>query len=143
MFIRMRELQPAQLARLTQIDYDRDMAFIATRKRQDGQFETLGVARATADPDNEKAEFAIIVRSDVKSQGLGSILLTKLIDYCRSRGTQEIVGEALPQNTGILQLVRRFGFEVQAKPGDGVMLLRLDLRHTAAPPRNTGGSGAA
>lgn len=130
MFIRMRELQPAQLARLTQIDYDRDMAFIATRKRADGQFETLGVVRAMADPDNEKAEFAIIVRSDLKGQGLGSLLMSKLIDYCRSRSTQEIVGEALPQNIGVLNLVRRFGFTVQSIPEDGVMMLRLKLRQT-------------
>jgi acetyltransferase len=128
MFIRMRELQPAQLARLTQIDYDRDMAFIATRKRADGQFETLGVVRAMADPDNEKAEFAIIVRSDVKGQGLGSLLMSKLIDYCRSRCTLEIVGEALPQNIGVLNLVRRFGFDTQSMPEDAVMLLSLNLR---------------
>jgi acetyltransferase len=128
MFIRMRELQPAQLARFTQIDYNRDMAFIATRKRDDGQFETMGVVRALADPDNEKAEFAITVRSDVKGQGLGSLLMTKLIEYCRSRGTLEIVGEALPQNIGVLNLVRRFGFD-EPMPADGVMMLRLDLRH--------------
>ena len=88
MFIGMRELQPSQLARLTQIDYDRDMAFIATRKRSDGQSETIGVVRAMADPDHEKAEFAVIVRSDVKGQGLGSILMSKVIEYCRGRGTR-------------------------------------------------------
>ncbi|MES2073290.1 MAG: bifunctional acetate--CoA ligase family protein/GNAT family N-acetyltransferase [Pseudomonadota bacterium] len=128
MFIRMRELQPAQLARLTQIDYDRDMAFIATRQREDGQHETLGVVRAMADPGNEKAEFAVIVRSDLKGQGLGSILMTKLLEYCRSRGTPEIVGEALSQNIGILNLVKRFGFEIKPMPGEGIMSLRLDLR---------------
>jgi acetyltransferase len=128
MFIGMRELQPSQLARLTQIDYDRDMAFIATRKCGDGQFETMGVVRAMADPDNEKAEFAVIVRSDVKGQGLGSILMSKVIEYCRSRGTLEIVGEALPQNVGVLNLVSRFGFEIQSMPGDGTMMLRLNLR---------------
>jgi acetyltransferase len=53
-------------ARLTQIDYDREMAFIAIRKRADGSFETLGVVRPVADPDNIAAEFAIIVRSDLK-----------------------------------------------------------------------------
>ena len=128
MFIGTRELQPSQFARLTQIDYDRDMAFIATRKRSDGQFETMGVVHAMADPDNEKAEFAVIVRSDVKGQGLGSILMSKVIEYCRGRGTQEIVGEALTQNIGVLNLVKRFGFEIQSMPGDGVMMLRLNLR---------------
>ncbi len=128
MFIGMRELQPDQLARFTQIDYDRDMAFIATRKRDDGQDETLGVVRAMVDPGNEQVEFAITVRSDLKSRGLGSILITKLVDYCRSRGTPEIVGEALAENIGILNLVKRFGFEVTPMPGEGIMTLRLDLR---------------
>ena len=131
MFIRQRELQPAQLARFTQIDYDRDMAFIATRQRSDGQFETLGVVRALSDPDNEHAEFAIVVRSDLKNQGLGSILMEKIIAYCRSRGTLAIVGDALPQNSGVLNLVKRFGFAVRPTPEDGVMKLYLDLRTAA------------
>lgn len=126
MFIRVRELQPSQLARFTQIDYDREMAFIATRKRENGGRETLGVARAVADPDNVIADFAIIVRSDIKGQGLGPILMKKLIDYCRSRGTQQIAGEALSHNTRILNLVRRFGFRIE--PADAeTMSLRLDL----------------
>ncbi|GGC63139.1 bifunctional acetate--CoA ligase family protein/GNAT family N-acetyltransferase [Undibacterium terreum] len=128
MFIRMRELQPDQLARFTQIDYDRDMAFIATRKRDDGRDETLGVVRAMADPGNEKVEFAVTVRSDLKGKGLGSILMAKLVEYCRARGIQEIVGEALSENVGVLNLVKRVGFEVKPVPGEAVMALRLDLR---------------
>jgi acetyltransferase len=128
MFIRMRELSPSQLARLTQIDYDREMAFIATRVRPDGKLETLGVVRAIADPDNQSAEFAITVRSDLKRQGLGRILLGKLIDYCRNHGTKEIVGEALAHNVGVLNLSTGLGFEVTPMPGDeGTMHLRLKL----------------
>ena len=107
-FMQIRELQGSQLARLTQIDYDREMAFIAVSERDPGRFETLGVARAVADPDNIAAEFAIIVRSDLKGQGLGPILLKKLIDYCRSRGTRELVGEALADNQRVIGLARRF-----------------------------------
>jgi acetyltransferase len=132
MFIRMRELQPSQLARLTQIDYDREMAFIATRARADGSMETLGVARAIADPDNVDAEFAIIVRSDLKGAGLGHLLMDKLIAYCRSRGTQAIVGEALSYNVGIIELVRHLGFRITHTAEADTMNLRLDLR-TAAP----------
>ena len=86
-FMRMREIQPSQLARLTQIDYDREMAFVAICERDPGRSETLGVVRAIADPDNVTAEFAIIVRSDLKGKGLGPILVKKVVDYCRSRGT--------------------------------------------------------
>ena len=132
MFIRMRELPPAQLARLTQIDYDREMALIATRHGADGSEETMAVARVIADPDNIQAEFAIIVRSDIKGGGLGPILMRKLIAYCRARGTQEIIGEALPQNTRVLHMVRKLGFEVRPIAGADTLHLRLDLRQ--APP---------
>lgn len=132
MFIRVRELQPSQLARFTQVDYDREMAFIATRLTPEGIPETLGVARVVADPDNVKAEFAVIVRSDMKKHGLGLILMNKLIAYCRSRGTGEIVGETLPQNGPLLGLARKLGFEVLAMGGADTVQLRLVLTTTVS-----------
>ena len=127
----MHELQPSQLARMTQIDYDREMAFIAVRKRDDGQDETLGVVRAVADPDNQDAEFAIIIRSDVKGLGLGQMLMNKLIDYFRRRGTRRMVGEALPDNQALLDLVRGFGFKTHFEPTQETVELRLDLQGAA------------
>jgi acetyltransferase len=127
MFVRVRELQPSQLARFTQIDYDREMAFIATRPGPHGEPETLAVGRVVADPDNITAEFAVTVRSDLKGQGLGMMMMEKLIGYCRSRGTREIVGEALPQNARLIALVRKLGFEV-IPTGEGVRQLKLTLR---------------
>ncbi|HEU4373035.1 MAG TPA: hypothetical protein VFS02_06075, partial [Telluria sp.] len=53
--------------------------------------------------------------------------------YCRSRGTREIVGEALPQNTRVIRLVRGLGFEVTAAPEEGTMRLRLPLDGTNSP----------
>ena len=127
MFVRIRELNPSQLARFTQIDYDREMAFIATRTGPDGLPETLAVGRVVADPDNVSAEFAVTVRSDLKGQGLGKILMQKLIDYCRARGTREIVGEVLPQNSRMIALVRKLGFTVSPSGEEGVRKLRLVL----------------
>ncbi|TFW17412.1 bifunctional acetate--CoA ligase family protein/GNAT family N-acetyltransferase, partial [Duganella callida] len=127
-FSAMRELPPAQLARLTQIDYDRAMAFIATRSGADGQPETLGVVRAVTDADNQSAEFAVIVRSDLKGRGLGHILFQKLVDYFRAHGTGEIVGDALAENTGVQNLIRRFGGVVQSHPEAGMVRLQLGLR---------------
>ncbi len=127
MFVRIRELQPSQLARFTQIDYDREMAFIATRKNSEGVAETLAVGRVVADPDNITAEFAVTVRSDLKGMGLGKIMMQKLIDYCRSRGTREIVGEALPQNSRITGMVKKLGFTVRTKDEEGMREMRLVL----------------
>jgi acetyltransferase len=127
MFVRVRELTPSQLARFTQIDYDREMAFIATRPGADGRPETLGVGRVVADPDNVSAEFAVTVRSDLKGHGLGKALMNKLIVYCRSRGTREIVGEALPQNTRVIRLVKGLGFDVTPAPEEDTVKFRLPL----------------
>ncbi|MDP3668137.1 MAG: bifunctional acetate--CoA ligase family protein/GNAT family N-acetyltransferase [Telluria sp.] len=132
MFVRVRELQPSQLARFTQIDYDREMAFIATRPGPDGQPETLGVARVVADPDNVQAEFAVTVRSDLKGHGLGTLLMNKLIGYCRSRGTREIVGEALAHNTRVIKLARKLGFAVAPATSEGAVHMRLLLRDRGA-----------
>jgi acetyltransferase len=127
-FFRMvRELPPSELARFTQIDYEREMAFIAVGDNEQGEEETLGVARAHADADNVEAEFAIIVRSDLKGRGLGAALLTKLIDYCRSRGTQRLVGEAFADNDRMLSLARECGFQVTGRH-DGIVGLELDLQ---------------
>ena len=127
-FSSMRELPLSHLARLTQIDYDREMAFIACRGLPDGSNETLGVVRAVTDPDNHDAEFGIIIRSDLKGKGLGYILMKKLIAYFKSHGTQEIVGEALVHNIGVQTMVRNLGFDVSSIPGSGTVRLRLPLQ---------------
>ncbi len=116
----------AQLARMTQIDYDREMAFVAVERAEDGREATLGVVRAVADPDNQEAEFAIIVRSDLKQRGLGRLLMRKIIHYCHHRGTRRLVGQVLPDNVNMLRLAREYGFEFGALDADGVTLsLRL------------------
>jgi acetyltransferase len=128
-FMLLRDLSPSQLARLTQIDYDREMAFIATVEREGGAWETLGVARAIADPDNETAEFAIVVRSDLHGRGLGRMLLGKLVDYCRRRGTGQLVGETLVDNHGMIPLAKALSFDVLASTSAAsTYTLRLALR---------------
>jgi acetyltransferase len=130
-FTPLRRMPHSELARYTQIDYDREMAFVATAPAPDAPGEapadTLGVVRAISDPDNVSAEFAIVVRSDLKGQGLGSALMEKIIRYCRSRGTRELVGQVLPVNRAMLDLAREFGFESRLDPDLGVMVLRLLL----------------
>ena len=86
------------------------------------------MVRVVTDPDNIDAEFAVTVRSDLKGHGLGQILMEKLIAYCRQRGTRAIVGEALPQNTRVIRLVRKLGFDVSKNPADDTMHLRLPLQ---------------
>jgi acetyltransferase len=117
-FYSRRSIGHTEMARLTQIDYEREMAFIATAADAAGREETLGVARAVADPDNEQAEFAIVVRSDLKGGGLGELLMRKLITHFRSRGTRRMVGDVLKENERMLELARHLGFEVDPSAPD-------------------------
>lgn len=124
MFGSVRELSDAQLARFTQVDYAREMAFILTRTAPAGA-ETLGVVRVVADPDNIAGEFAIVVRSDLQGRGLGTVLMTALLDYCRARGLREVVGTALAENLGMHALARRHGFTVGAAAEGTVAMKRV------------------
>jgi acetyltransferase len=123
-FTAMRELPPRDLAHLTQLDYEREMAFIAVRAGGGGTEETLGVVRAYTDPDNIEAEFALLFHSDLKGQRLGRVLLEKLIGYSRGRGTQRLVGQALSQNAPMLRLAQALGFRLQP---DGYDLVAMSL----------------
>ena len=117
----------SQLARMTQIDYDREMAFIATTLDANQASLTLGVVRAVADPDNDTAEFAVVVRSDRKGLHLGGLLMRRIIEYCRARGTRVVMGEVLSDNTRMVKLARRLGFEVRRSDEPGVLSLSLTL----------------
>jgi len=127
-FSAVNELPESDLTRLTQIDYERDMAFIASAPDGAGAAETLGVVRASTDPENLEAEFAILVRSDLKQQGLGSLLMRKLIRYCRERGTARLVGDTLGDNRAMLHLAQALGFH-RERGVSGAVHLVLDL-HT-------------
>ncbi|MDB5958842.1 MAG: family acetyltransferase [Massilia sp.] len=133
MFGMMRELPPSQLARFTQIDYAREMAFIASRPGADGAGETLGVVRVVIDPDNIAGEFAIVVRSDLKGCGLGRLLMACLLDYCRARGLAVVRGIALAENVHMQRLARAVGFQLQPEV-DGCVELVLTLPEAAARP---------
>ena len=122
----LHKLPHTEMARMTQIDYDREMAFVAEAVTETGERETLGVMRTITDPDNEAAEFAIVVRSDLKASGLGKRLMVKMIDYCRSRGTRKIVGQVLKDNPRMLRFVEHLGF-LPARTVDGNVEVELDL----------------
>lgn len=127
-FGQVRQFPHSQLARYTQIDYDREMAFIATTRDEQGREQTLGEVRAVTDPDNIHAEFAIVVRSDIKGRGLGFILLEKMIRYGKSRGTQELFGETMAENKRMLNLARDLGFKTHSLPDEETVQLRLALQ---------------
>lgn len=119
------------LAGFTQIDYDREMALIATRQGADGQPETLGVVRAVSDANNEQAEFAILVRTDFKGRGLGEALMHRIIDYQTRRGTVLLYGEVLIHNHAMLGLCKALGFRIDPGEPDEVVRVELPLQASA------------
>ena len=114
-FYSRRTMERSELARLVQIDYAREMAFVAMGLDVNGLPITLGVVRAMIDPDNRDAEFGIIIRSELKGKGLGFLLMQKLIRYLQSQGTERLVATVLKQNTRMLSMAKQLGFVVDSK----------------------------
>ncbi len=114
----LNELSPAMLARLTQIDYDREMAFIAVTTLPVGQEEEIGVARYAVNPDGETCEFAIVVADDWQHRGVARKLMQVLIETARSRGLKEMIGVFLANNERMLRFVASLGFTLYDDPED-------------------------
>lgn len=113
------------IARLTQIDYAREMAFVAL---DEAQGTLLGVARLVADPDKVRAEYAILVASDLKGRGLGWLLMQTLIDYARGQRFAQLVGDVLADNTPMLEMCRELGFKIETTANDAaVCRVTLDM----------------
>ena len=116
------------VAQMVQIDYDREMVFIASAPREDGEGEeTLGTVRTWTDADNLRCEFAVMVHDKMKGEGLGVALMQKMIDYCRAKGTVEMVGNVLPDNRPMLRLAEHLGFQIRFNQEEEVMDLLLVL----------------
>ncbi len=127
-FRAVNDLSHAQMARFTQIDYDREMAFIAIDKNEKGEDETIAVIRVVSDADKNEAEFAIIVRSDMHNQGIGSKLMNKMIEYSRERGTKRLVGQTQTTNQTMQRLARKLNFtQAQNESDKQIVSLSLEL----------------
>jgi acetyltransferase len=117
-FVPMKTLDHLMAARLSQINYDREMALILTEPGLPGKTEIYAVARISADPNLEKAEYAVIVRGDMTGMGLGTLLLKKVVAYAKARGISEVSGDVLRENRRMLHLCESLGFTQAADPAD-------------------------
>lgn len=120
-------LTKRDLSVLTQINYDRQMAFIAEELLSDGRREILGVSRIWTDPDNIRTEFSVIIRDDLQGLGIGSLLMKTIIDYSRSVGTLEMVGKIMVENHPMRGLMKHLGFKstynIEEQVIDSVLVL--------------------
>lgn len=120
------ELPPNMLSRFTLIDYDREMALVATIKNKSTgpegeEIETeqiIGVSRYVTNPDQTTCEFALVVDDNLKGKGLGSRLMLSIMDVARGKGLTEIQGLILANNPNMLKLMRSLGFVIKPYPED-------------------------
>lgn len=124
-FAPMKEFTHAFIARLTQLDYARAMAFVAFDEHTN---EVVGVVRLHSDSIYETGEYAILLRSDLKGRGLGWALMQLIIEYANSEGLKAISGDVLQENTVMLTMCRSLGFEIKADPVEhGICDVKLTL----------------
>jgi acetyltransferase len=110
----MRHLSPDMTARLTQLDYDRHMAFVA--EAPDG--EIWGVGRLVEDPEGDSGEYALMVRSDRQELGIGRMLLKEVLDYAAARGLKEVWGDVARENHRMRAMAEAFGFRTHTDEDD-------------------------
>src|SRR6516164_2867528 len=126
-FAPVKEFGHTFIARFTQIDYARAIAFIAI---EESSGNMLGVVRLHADANYERGEYAILVRSDLKGRGLGYLLMQMIIEYARAEGLKTIEGQVLAENTAMLAMCRELGFSISSEPSDpDTCIVKLAIRH--------------
>jgi acetyltransferase len=124
-FAPMKEFSHEFIARLTQLDYARAMAFVAL---EEATHELLGVVRIHSDSIYESGEYAILLRSDLKGRGLGWALMQMIIEYAKSEGLKTISGDVLQDNSIMLEMCRNLGFEIRSDPQEhGICNVKLKL----------------
>ncbi len=121
----VRELTPTMLVRFTQIDYDREMAFIAVAA-EGGAERSVGVCRYVANPDGESCEFALVIADTWQRRGLGGRMMRQLIEVARARGLRSMIGHVLAENHPMLALCGKLGFVASNGP-EGPMVKRMTL----------------
>ena len=134
-FDSIKEFSHPFLAGLTQLDYARAMAFVAFDETSG---DILGVVRLHTDSAGEAGEYAILLRSDLKGRGLGWALMQMMIEYGKSEGLRQIIGQILEENSVMLQMCRELGFEVRTNPEDRglcdvTLVLDRPLKDETAP----------
>jgi len=113
----MQELTPDMLVRFTQIDYDREMAFVATMENN-GKEAEIGVGRYVSNPDGKSCEIALVVGDEWRGHGIGARILIELMEVAKLRGLKTMEGEVLTDNSGMLRLAKKMGFSIRPLPDD-------------------------
>ena len=116
-FLSIRHFSHAMGARMTQIDYDRELSLVVV-PAEGSLDEVIGIATLIADADGRSAEFALVVHHDHARQGLGRHLLQRLVEHAARRGIGSVHGVVLSENAAMLATARRLGFSRRPDPDE-------------------------
>lgn len=106
---------------LTDIDYDRHMAFVCTEMQADGE-KLVGEARYVVNPDGKNCEFGVVIADPWHKTGIAGLLMEALIRTARERGLAIMEGIVLARNAEMIRFARGLGFEIQPVPDDPTTL---------------------
>lgn len=129
----IKEMSPRMARELTVLDPKVSFALAVSEPEPPGEGLVGAVVRASIDPDGRGAEFALIVSRPLAGHGLGTLLMKRIIDWCRRKGLDEVYGDVLADNAAMLHITDKLGFRRSHVQGEGgVVHVRLDLRRRGA-----------
>ena len=120
----IRDLSHEALVRFCNIDYDREMAFIAETRELNRRME-VGVGRLVMEPNKKRGEFAVVVADKYQGKGLGTKLIDMLISVAEEKGLESMYGIVLPENANMIHLCEKLGFTVERRHEEVVVELKL------------------
>jgi len=130
----IKEITHDMLVRFCNIDYDREMAIIAEYTEPSGKKRNVGVGRLIMDPSRKRGEFAVVVADDFQGKGLGTKLVDVLIEIANEKGLETIYGVVMPENTRMIELCRKLGFDVRYTPEEVIVELNLTGKRISEIP---------
>jgi len=122
------------LVRFCNIDYDREMAIIAEYTDSNGRKRNVGVGRLIMDPTRKRGEFAVVVADDFQGKGLGTKLIDVLIEIAEEKGLELIYGVVMPENTRMIELCKKLGFEIRYTPEEVIVEMNLKGKRVSELP---------
>ena len=123
----VKSLTPEILARFTQIDYDREISFVALDDRA-GEEQMLGIANIIGEPDGKRGEFSVLIGDPWQGVGIGAKLLLQCLRIAQERGMEIVWGTVLSENIYMLGLGKKLGFTVTPGGDGSEFKLTIDLK---------------
>ena len=127
LFTPLKRLPHSMLARFTQIDYDREIALVALSESERRE-RILGVARVITGRNPKQAEFAVAIGDPWQGNGIGAALLQRCLSIAEARGIEKVMGVVLAENTQMLTLGKKMGFNINKVPGAGEYELSINFQ---------------